>query len=682
MLSAQYAYAQDAFLSADKVTYNDSKGYAEATGNVKVIVDKYTIYADKVHYDFKKDEVFGYGNIKAFERGKEIILGEAVIFDARAKTAIISSLILYFKTNDSIMAAKFAEKLGDNHERLTNTVYTACPTCKNKKPLWEVSARQVDIYDDKYKVVYKNALFKIYGVPIAYFPYFSHVMPGAPATSGVLTPNMRNNRLGVPVYWRAKSNLDATVTPSMGKKGIFYEGEVRHLLKSGRYKFTGSFTHSKVALSTSTKKATTQTAQKRDRLRRYHISGSGEFTTNHYHYGFQFNKVSDRGYLKEYYRKDEPFLLSNMYLYKTSQQDYFEINNIHLQGLSSKDSKFTDPYVIPEVNFRYVAPIESLGDSNVSIENYTAMYHTETLGHVTRNIWNTSIYNSYNVMGQLWGLELYNRSDLYKIHLHNQKDITTGRTIPEARISWRYPWSGFVGNKMMVVEPIALMAIGKNHAPNAAKFAHIDSSEYDFSDANFYKFNRYNGIDFHEYGKRVTYGANSSINLKDGYRLGLFLGQFQKLSKSSDQKSDIVGRASMNFYDQLEIYYRFKKAPRNFDSHFDEVGVWYNDDKFSANGGFVSAHDIALPNQKGRIAQIYSDLGYNITDQWNIGGGSRFDVTNKHPKQLSNSIRVTYKGECANITTIISRDYTVDSTRDINKTKGFTISLGLRTLTM
>ena len=606
---AHVVEAKDTFLSADKIEYNETDEYVEASGHVKVIVDKYTVYADRVHYNFKTDEVFGFGNIKAFEGGKEVILGKAILFNARAKKAIISSLILYFKTNDSIIAARFAEKLGDHHERLTNAVYTACPTCENKKPLWEVSARQVDVYDDEYKVVYKNALFKIYGVPIAYFPYFSHVMPGAPSQSGILTPSIRNKRLGLPVYWRPKSNLDATLTPTVGRKGIIYEGEVRHLLKSGKYKITGSMTNSKVALSTSTIKDGASTNPQNDRYRRYNISAEGDFATSHYHYGFKFNKVSDRGYLKEYYKKDIPFLVSNMYVYKTSEQNFVEVNNLHLQGLGSKDSKFKDPYVIPEVNFRYVMPLEQLNDTNLSVENYTSAYSTDTLGRVTRNIWNTSLYNSYNVMGQIWGFELYNRSDLYKIQLHDKKEFTTGRTIPEARASWRYPWGGLVAGKMVVLEPIALMAFGRKHTPDTSKFGHIDSSEYDFSDANFYKFNRYNGIDFHEYGNRATYGVNSIVNIKDGYRFSMFLGQFQKLSKSADQRSDIVGRASFNLYDQLEIYYRFKKTPRHFDSRFDEVGVWYNDDKFNVNGGFVSAHDIKLPNNKGKISQVYLDGG-------------------------------------------------------------------------
>ena len=76
------------------------------------------------------------------------------------------------------------------------------------------------------------------------------------------------------------------------------------------------------------------------------------------------------------------------------------------------------------------------------------------------------------------------------------------------------------------------------------------------------------------------------------------------------------------------------------------------------------------------------DGGYNLTHQWNVGVGARFDITEKKPHQLDHSIKVTYKGDCANITTTISRNYTVDSTRDIKKSGDYNFVIGLRTLSM
>jgi lipopolysaccharide assembly outer membrane protein LptD (OstA) len=387
--------------------------------------------------------------------------------------------------------------------------------------------------------------------------------------------------------------------------------------------------------------------------------------------------------LKEYYNKDYPFLLSNAYMYKTQKEDFLEINNIHLQDLGANNHSSTDPYIVPEVNFRYVIPFENLHDTKLNIENYSAVYGTHGFGRVSRTIWDTSLYNSYNAKGNILGIELYNRSDLYKVELENQKHYTTGRTIPELRLSWRYPWGGLVINRPFVVEPIALMVVGKTHVPDSRKFGHIDSNSYDFSDMNFYKFNRYNGFDFHEYGRRVTYGMDSKLNLSDGYRLGLFFGQFQKLSKTASQKSDIVGRVSVNFFEQVELYYRFRKSPKHLKSNFDEISAWYQDNAFTATIGAVSIKNVPVHNgKKNKISQLYFDGGYDLTNHWNIGLGARFDLTSKHYRQLSNSMRVTYNGDCASISVTVGRDFTEDITRDIKKTRDWGMSVGLKTLNM
>ncbi len=673
------ANAKEGVLFADKVDYNPDEEYAEATGHVRVIFGKYVIHADRVLYDLKKDEIWSYGNIAAFSRGSEVALGDAALFKGHAKQMIISSFVLHFKKSDSVIAAKLANRISDSHSKLNKATYTSCPTCNNKKPMWQISASKAEILQDKYKVVYRNVFFQVYGVPVAYFPYFSHPLPGAPSKSGVLVPELKKNRLGIPIYFRPRSNFDMTITPMLSKKNSLYEVEIRHLLRDGAYNLGGSFTprKSNVATSNTTSK----------KIQRYHIEGDGSFKTSDYHYGFKLNKVSDRGYLTEYYQKHDPFLVSNLYGYKIDGENFIQVNNLALQGLGTNDSSYTDPYVVPELNFRYMVPFERLGDSSLQIDNYSSTYASAAFGRVTRSIWELSFAKSYTTdIGQIFDFEIYNRSDLYRVEkkLNNKKqNYTTGRSIPELHLTWRYPWGGLIKERMLVVEPIALVALGKR-SPNyydSAKFGLIDPKEYDFDDSSFFRFNRYSGFDYHEYGKRVTYGVNSLMNIMEGCRAGVFLGQFQRLSNGPSQKSDIVGRTSVNFADRLELYYRFRKSPDHFKSIFDELGVWYADSVVTVNGGWVKLNNVHLGNIN-KISQLYMDGGYMFNDNWSFGLGSRVDITSSHPRQLSRSMRVTYKGDCVSITTTVSNDYTVDSSRAIRKSKNLSISLGLKTLNM
>jgi len=677
-----HAVAHEKFLFADKVEYNAEEEYAEASGHVRIVLDKYTIYADRVFYDITKDEVWGYGNVSAFNNNAQIALGDAVLLKDHAKQVIIRSFILYFKTSDAVIAAALAKRDKDGNSHLTNAIYTSCPTCRTSKPLWQISAKKADILHDKHRVVYKNMFFQIYGVPVAFFPYFSHPIPGAPPKSGILMPDLQGKKFGIPIYIRAKSNMDATITPRYSKKSILYEGEFRHMLRQGSYKFTGSFTSHKPTISNI--KNGVLVSQKR--IHRYNYSGDGHFiNSSDIHYGFNINKVSDRGFLREYYQKHDPFLRSNIFGYKVKKEDYFEINNISLQGLGVKDSAYTDPKIIPEVNFRYVLPLTEMGNSNVKIDNYTAMYSTDALGKITRSVWEINFYNSHITdSGQILGLELYNRSDIYQINLgsHNSNSTkyTTGRSIPELRLSVKYPWVGKIKEQSFVIEPITLFAFGKKHIANPQKFHFIDSGEYEFEDSNFLKYNRYNGFDYHEYGNRVTYGANSLLDTQNGYKIGMFLGQHQRLDKTAIDKPDIVGRASLNFQDHLELYYRFRKN-KHFSPIFDEVGVWSNGDKITFNGGLINLHRIDLENTH-KIRQIYFDSGYNFDDNWNFGLGSRVDMTKTLPKELTRSIRVTYKGDCVSISTAISQDYTSDSSRAIRKSSDYSFTIRLKTLSM
>jgi LPS-assembly protein len=338
-------YGEDNFLSADKINYYEQEEYIEALGNVRAVIDKYTIYADRISYDIKNDEIYGYGNIRATLGKKELILGDSISFQKKSHKILISSFIQYFRKSDAVLAAKFAQRISKNHARLIDASYTPCPTCKNRKPLWEINSRKVDIIEDKHKVVYKNAWFKVRGIPLAFFPYFSHPMPGAPAQSGFLVPDVSRKRVGVPLYWRPRTNFDVTFTPRVGKKGWLYEADVRHLLHNGVYRINTSITNSRVAVKNIDSKNVTTTT----RRQRYSISGDGDFSRDHIHYGFKLNSVSDKSYLKEYYNKDEAFLLSSAYVYKTQRSNFINVNNMHLQDLGANTQSSADPYVVPEL---------------------------------------------------------------------------------------------------------------------------------------------------------------------------------------------------------------------------------------------------------------------------------------------------------------------------------------------
>ncbi|MGV2432174.1 MAG UNVERIFIED_CONTAM: hypothetical protein LVQ98_02015 [Rickettsiaceae bacterium] len=156
----------------------------------------------------------------------------------------------------------------------------------------------------------------------------------------------------------------------------------------------------------------------------------------------------------------KPFLLSNIYGYKVDKENFVEINNLMLQGLGKNDSKSADPHIVPEVNFRYIAPIANLNDSKLKIDNYTAVYQNDQAGKVSRSIWALSLYNSHITdSGFVLAGELYNRADLYNVN-SDDKQFTMTRNIPEIRASLKYPLISQISNSSLIIEPVILGAAG------------------------------------------------------------------------------------------------------------------------------------------------------------------------------------------------------------------------------
>ncbi len=218
---------QSNFISTDYVEYNQLEQLIYADGNVQIILDDYFITANSLIYDIEQDQLWAKGDVRIHDKQNKVILGEVVILKDKLKEGVISDFILYFGDN-TLLVSKLAERINKDLFRLHNSSFTPCKILCNQKPIWQISARDTELELSKNKMVYKHLFFEVYGVPFFYLPYFSHPTPKAKAESGILVPIIENKSLGIPVYYRAKPNLDFTLTPRIFAKYNIYELEARY----------------------------------------------------------------------------------------------------------------------------------------------------------------------------------------------------------------------------------------------------------------------------------------------------------------------------------------------------------------------------------------------------------------------------------------------------------------------
>ena len=120
----------------------------------------------------------------------------------------------------------------DGITTINKGVFTSCKkndTC----PPWSIQADKVSYDKNKKQILYKNALVKIYDVPVLYFPKFFHPGPTVKRQSGFLVPHITNsNILGssiqVPYFYAPSNNKDFTFKPTLFSKNVLmFQNEFR-----------------------------------------------------------------------------------------------------------------------------------------------------------------------------------------------------------------------------------------------------------------------------------------------------------------------------------------------------------------------------------------------------------------------------------------------------------------------
>ncbi|XVN41801.1 MAG: LPS-assembly protein LptD [Rickettsia endosymbiont of Argas persicus] len=680
-------------LVADFVEYNANEGLIYAKGNLKIITDEYLLTGDNLLYDIKNDILWAEGNVRIKDKENRIALGDKVVLKNEFKTGVISQFILHFN-NNNLLVAKLAERIDENNTKLYYAKFTPCEVTCNKNPLWQIFAKDTHINFDENKIIYRNVFFEVYGVPVFFLPYFFHPTPTAPATSGLLVPDVKNKGFGLPIYCRVKPNMDFTLTPRIFSKYHTYELEGRYRPNDTDYiNFDGSYGKLPYFLEKD------GSIIKDTKISSYHYIATGNFISSSkiYNYGFRAERTSDKAYLKNYYNNYASYLTSKVFLNKVHDANYFSAEGLAFQGLGVNDSKYTDPLVLPKINTKNVINLNDSDNSYFLVENNTLMYKERIGKQLTRTSLSLSfIHNILTSSGQIFEFTAKDRGDFYlarRAYFDKPKETKSfQRNIPEFQTLWRYPLAGNITKTINVlIEPVVSFTVGRELSKKDKKFVIIDPVKYELSEKNLFLSNRYGSIDCHDFGNRLNYGLNTSFAKEENY-LRLFLGQSRNTRYSIYQPAhdtENVSKVSGNVSSNFELFYDFRKD-KYFRPIRDEVGGNLNYNKINFLVSFIqltnlkkyySIESIKLSNN--RVRQFYGDVNCNLTENWSMGIGGRIDLSRRSPSLLTRTIRVTYAKDCVRIAVKVYSDYLADKSRGIKKTTSSpTISIGLKVLNM
>ena len=323
-------------LRADHVVYNTGTGVFSANGAVELVnPDGSVQYADRLELD------------------DELRAGVAVNLATRLDNGI------------KLMAATGVRR-SETVNELNYVLFTPCNICTDdgepKQPSWSIQAERVVQDEAQRAVLYRNAIFRIGGVPVLYLPVFWHPDQTVERASGFLVPDIEFSDLrGIsyeqPYLWVISPSEDVVVTPQINTEvNPFLNVTWRRRFASGSVQARTGYSYDRNFGDVDLDGSGVVESYEEDvrfgpRDHRGYILANGEFDLEGpWRWGFTAERVSDRTLFDRYdiedvyidrglYSADYRRLISQGWLQRQTERAYFSIaamafQTLRIQGLA------------------------------------------------------------------------------------------------------------------------------------------------------------------------------------------------------------------------------------------------------------------------------------------------------------------------------------------------------------
>jgi LPS-assembly protein len=658
---------------ADHVDYDRDRNLVIATGHVQAWQDDQILTADSVTFDRATGHAVARGHVTLTQPGGEVMFADYAELSNQMRDGIFTKVSALLPNNGKLVG-NAGRRVDAKLNELSRAVYTACNLCKipSKSPEWQIKATDIVQDLEHKKIEYHDATLEMWGVPVFWFPYMTHADPSVKRESGFLVPDFGwdSHYLGtytrIPYYWVINGSSDLTITPTIATAS----GPDLDLTYRKRFNFG---------------ELNADVMGGRDMGQAQGlVNANGTFTLNDtWRYGFSVDTVTAVTYLRDTDHAIPAYMENSAYLEGFGQGSWAKLEGITYQSTTTTTSQSTLPFVLPHAQYSYYNFIDPLGgrlNVDTGVFNVLRPVGTNTDRANINLDWQRPFQDP---LGGLWNLQLSDNSAYYSAYSLNQtpnwsplREAQTARSQPAAALSWRMPFlrNDTTGTGSELIEPI-IQLVG---APRGGDWRNPsvpneDSLDLDFSDANLFSLNRYDGIDRQDGGSRVDaalhtawYGANSSADALFGQSFRMVNDSLAVLPGSGlgGYRSDYVGHLDFNIADWAGVSYRARLDPKSLTPQMQDAGLSLGKPLFKLSGGYFFSNTdpynlydaTGLPsNYFIHRNEVY--LGASSRwEKWTISADARRDL---HAGAMdSTNLHLTYDDECFTFDVRFYRRYT------------------------
>lgn len=575
------------YIEADSTTRDGDVITAESAGSDRVLARfrGASLRAGTVSYDLGLGIASADRQVEFRDPAGNVVFARHLELDADLRAGAAVDFATRFSNGASLMAAT-AVRRSENVNELNFALFTPCPICDTdgnpKEPSIAIQAERV-VQDEALRaVLYRNAVFRVGGVPVFYLPVFAHPDPTVERASGFLVPipsydEGRGLSLEMPYLrvvspsedWLVSPQFNTDVAPLLNLqwRRRFVDGMV---VARGGYTYERSFGDFDLDGDGDAE----SNVKYGDRTSRSYFLGHGRFDPNGpWRWGFTLERVSDKTLFDRYdirdpyqdnglFYGDQRRLISQLYAERQTARSYLSIAAFDMQSLrvtrfdpvtpalNEFEADGALPVVAPLVEARWEPSGPILGGRLRLQGSAVALLRDDYVGGPvlrpaiippgstlglpgidSRRIsgqaeWRRTLISR---LGVRWEPFMDVRADLYSVGdlppLPGLEEDTLSRGRATAGLDISYPLFRRVGQEAdLILEPMAQLS-ASTASDLDPRIPIEDSQTLELDESSLFRTDRFPGYDLYEGGSRLTLGARATLRWKEGRQASLFIGR-------------------------------------------------------------------------------------------------------------------------------------------------------------
>jgi len=577
---AVYIEADSAARTGDVIT-------AEGAGADRVLARfrGATLRAGAVSYDLGLGVATADRQVEFTDPDGNVVFASHLEVDPDLTAGAAVDFATRFRNGSSLMAAT-AVRRSENVNELNYAIFTPCPICdadgNPKEPSLSIQAEKVVQDEELRAILYRNAIFRLGGVPVFYLPFFAHPDPTVDRASGFLVPipsydEGRGLSLEVPYLrvvspsedWLISPQFNTDVAPLLNLqwRRRFADGMI---VARGGYTYERSFGDFDLDGDGDAE----SNVKYGDRTSRSYFLSHGRFDPDGpWRWGFTAERVSDKTLFDRYdvrdpyqdnglYYGDQRRLITQLYAERQTARSYVSVAAFALQSLrvtrfdpvtpalNEFEADGALPVVAPLIEARWEPAGPVLGGRLRLRGSAVSLFRDDYVGGpVLRpeiipagSILGLPGVDSRRVSGQAeWRRTLISplgvrwepfvdvRADLYSVGdlppMLGLKEEAISRGRATAGLDISYPLFRRVGpGADLILEPMAQLS-ASTASDLDPRIPIEDSQTLELDESSLFRIDRFPGYDLHEGGPRLTVGGRATLRWNEGRQASLFIGR-------------------------------------------------------------------------------------------------------------------------------------------------------------